>query len=343
MRETMTAFKGMMNTIRKQVHDNSKRILTIERKYKESQGRLEDDIVKTMDPKVLALDRRLEAVLNTTNENTEVVLSNKNESSQMLGMVNSISLRVGSVENRTVSLAQEQEDLRANSPCGACRAALTEEIVSTVMSRLQEAREWPTGTYGLPRTNTGCPEAAGVTWRTGVRKHDTEDDDASNQWTHGLHFDGGFWRGDMLQKFCMKTISSDGSGSWPSGSYCIFKKSSCPPGFQSGELFWDDEDDDNGNYRSGVLPDGIYNGNTLIRYCCRNDGSASSPISLPTGSPFYLFRYRQGCQRVDDMNVREEFFRWDDEDDDNKNRRQGAYPYDDGGSRDHRLHYCYYS
>ncbi|XP_078616292.1 uncharacterized protein LOC144884710 [Branchiostoma floridae x Branchiostoma japonicum] len=201
---------------------------------------------------------------------------------------------------------------------------------------------WPTGTYGLPRTNTGCPEAAGVTWLTGYRYHDTEDDDSSNHWTPGLHFDGGYWRNDMYQKFCMKTSSLQGYGNWPSGSYCIFKKGGCPSGFQNGEVFWDDEDDDNRNRVSGQLPHGQYNRNTLIRYCCRNDGSSNTYISLPNRSPFYLFRYRQGCQKVAGMNVREEYFRWDDEDDDNANRLQGAHPYDDGGSSNHRLHYCYY-
>ncbi|KAI8493807.1 hypothetical protein Bbelb_281540 [Branchiostoma belcheri] len=123
-------------------------------------------------------------------------------------------------------------------------------------------RKWPTGTYGLPRTNTGCPVAAGVSWCTGVRHHDTEDSTADNQWTNGMHFDGDFWKNNMKQKFCMKTTPGDGDGNWPRGSYCVFKKSGCPGGFQSGEIYWDDEDDDNKNSRSGVVPDGSYDSNT---------------------------------------------------------------------------------
>ncbi|XP_019637817.1 PREDICTED: sushi, von Willebrand factor type A, EGF and pentraxin domain-containing protein 1-like [Branchiostoma belcheri] len=204
--------------------------------------------------------------------------------------------------------------------------------------------EWPRGTYGLPKTDTGCPEPAGVTWRTGVRVQDTEDDDSNNRWSPGLHFDGNFWKNNVHQKFCMKTSSWEGYGNWPSGSYCIFKKGGCPSGFQRGELFWDDEDTiiNNKNSRSGELPDGKYDHNTLIRYCCRNDGNADTPAPLPHHNPFYLFRYKQGCQKVAGMNVREEYFHWDDEDDDNANRRQGAHPYDDGDSRNHKLHYCYY-
>ncbi|XP_035698123.1 uncharacterized protein LOC118431114 [Branchiostoma floridae] len=204
---------------------------------------------------------------------------------------------------------------------------------------------WPRGTYGLPRTNTGCPESAGVTWHTGSRFQDTEDDDANNYWTSGLHFDGDFWRDNMIQKFCMKTSYWTGHGTWPRGSYCIFKKNECPSGFQTGEIYWDDEDNpfNQRNSRSGSLPDGKYDRNTLIWYCCRNDGSANTRIPLPSRKPFYLFRFRQGCQKVLGMNVREEYFRWDDEDTINESDRHGAHPHDTGGSRNHKLHYCYYS
>ncbi|XP_066285437.1 uncharacterized protein [Branchiostoma lanceolatum] len=207
--------------------------------------------------------------------------------------------------------------------------------------------EWPCGWYGLPKTNTGCPEPAGVTWRTGVRLQDTEDDNPNNRWTPGLHFDGGFWKNNMYQKFCIKTSRSEGSGNWPRGSYCIFMRHGCPIGFGIGEVFWDDKDSidifhKNKNHWKGELPDGIYDHNTLIRYCCRNDGNANTRILLPNRSPFYLFRYRQGCQQVAGMNVKEEYFHWDDEDDNNGNRRRGWHPYDDGDSNNHKLHYCYY-
>ncbi|XP_078571562.1 uncharacterized protein LOC144859147 [Branchiostoma floridae x Branchiostoma japonicum] len=140
----------------------------------------------------------------------------------------------------------------------------------------------------------------------------------------------------------MKTKNEEGDGDWPSGNYCIFKKGNCPGGFQSGWLFWDDEDDDNKNSVGGELPDGNYDRDTMIRYCCRSDGNVDTPIVLPNRKPFYLFRFKGGCQQVKHMSVREEWFRWDDEDDDNKDDRRGAYPYDDGGSKNHRLYYCYY-
>ncbi|XP_035688654.1 uncharacterized protein LOC118424220 [Branchiostoma floridae] len=207
---------------------------------------------------------------------------------------------------------------------------------------LPYTNKWPTGTYGLPRTNTGCPIAAGARWRTGFRYHDTEDNDSNNKWIPGIHFDGNLCKNNMKQKFCMKTKNEEGDGDWPSGNYCIFKKGNCPGGFQSGWLFWDDEDDDNKNSVGGELPDGNYDRDTMIRYCCRSDGNVDTPIVLPNRKPFYLFRFKGGCQQVKHMSVREEWFRWDDEDDDNKDDRRGAHPYDDGGSKNHRLHYCYY-
>ena len=39
--------------------------------------------------------------------------------------------------------------------------------------------------------------------------------------------------------------------------------------FAEGYVKWDDEDDLNRNDWQGVLPDGVYNEDTLQRFCCR--------------------------------------------------------------------------
>lgn len=57
---------------------------------------------------------------------------------------------------------------------------------------------------------------------------------------------------------------------WPSGGYCILKKGDCPSGFEPGYRFWDDEDNNNKNSYSGILPDGSYGGNTGIYFCCKD-------------------------------------------------------------------------
>jgi len=40
-------------------------------------------------------------------------------------------------------------------------------------------------------------------------------------------------------------------------------------GFSNGYLYWDDADESNKNTFAGILPDGTYNSNTKIYYCCK--------------------------------------------------------------------------
>ena len=48
----------------------------------------------------------------------------------------------------------------------------------------------------------------------------------------------------------------------------------------------------------GTTPDGEYDRNTRINFCCRNDGSATRAIELPTTSPFHLLKSGDQCQKV---------------------------------------------
>ena len=133
-------------------------------------------------------------------------------------------------------------------------------------------------------------------------------------------------------------------GPWPSGSYCIVKLSApCPGGFEEGYLFWDDENDNNDNYVRGDVPDGTFDTNTLIKYCCRSDGNITTPISLPNTEPFVLLQQSDdGCQQVQGMSVSSEWVFTDDENDCNLNRKSGSTPYVEG-ARDFRVYYCYYT
>ena len=90
--------------------------------------------------------------------------------------------------------------------------------------------EWPEGKYGLPKTNSGCPVAAPFVWKTGWRKHDTEDRDSDNQWSSNNHFPLWYNKNNMQQHFCMKDFTSHSTRPWPRGNYCIFKKGTCPAG-----------------------------------------------------------------------------------------------------------------
>lgn len=116
------------------------------------------------------------------------------------------------------------------------------------------------------------------------------------------------------------------------------------PGFIEGWIKWDDQDALNGNEVSGEVPDGVYDHNTLIYYCCREDGDPTVPILLPTEDPFFLFRKNGQCQAVEGMTLIEEWFRWDGEDNfvDFTKYSDGSVPFMDSRDDDHKLYYCYY-
>ena len=87
---------------------------------------------------------------------------------------------------------------------------------------------------------------------------------------------------------------------WPDGKYCIYKKGhSCPSGLEEGFVIWDDENKDNKNSKVGDLPEGLYNEDTKIFFCCSTSGSANREIVLPNKSPFLLFAYESIlCQKA---------------------------------------------
>jgi len=60
------------------------------------------------------------------------------------------------------------------------------------------------------------------------------------------------------------------SSMWPPGNYCILRRGgTCPAGFTDGYRRWDDEDTVNINFASGTLPDGTYDANTAMQFCCK--------------------------------------------------------------------------
>ena len=117
-----------------------------------------------------------------------------------------------------------------------------------------------------------------------------------------------------------------------------------PSGFGDGYIYWDDEDGKNNNWYSGQLPDGGYGRNTLIYYCCRDDGYATNAIYLPTDTPFVLLKFGTHlCQYVYGANAREEFFRWDTEDDSPNAEAKGNHPFLElDGGKNLKVHFCYY-
>ncbi|XP_072014749.1 uncharacterized protein [Amphiura filiformis] len=189
------------------------------------------------------------------------------------------------------------------------------------------------GTYGLLKPTTGCPSQ----WATGQRYHDTEDNNSSNAWSSPCHMSGSYNTNNMYQHFCMKTIDKAGTddGSWPTGQYYML----------GGAVYWDDENDNNMNSYSGELPDGIYDTNTRIEFCCQTSGHTSNPIYLPTDTSFFLFKFNNECQQVDGMQATSEYFHWDTQDvlfNSNDDYVTGYYPYEGVVYDGIRLEFCYY-
>ncbi|XP_078339223.1 uncharacterized protein LOC144627150 isoform X3 [Crassostrea virginica] len=198
-----------------------------------------------------------------------------------------------------------------------------------------ELVEWPFGTYTLVKPKAGCPTG----WLEGWRHQDNEDGDNINSLAYGHHFYGSFGR-NLQFYYCTRDPNQfSGRRYWPSGNYCILKHGlSCPTGFLTGSVYWDDEDRNNKNSYDGVLPSGDFGRNTRIDYCCREDGRYNTKVQLPTSKPFYLLRFTSPCQMVEGMYVREENVQFDDEDHNNKNSISGKVPMGANGGRNQQLY-----
>lgn len=191
---------------------------------------------------------------------------------------------------------------------------------------------WPEGTFGLPMPKTGCPVgSSNGEWETGTRTHVTEKGSHASDNVHLAGIDSAPAE-HVVQLFCMKMFyPKEDDYKWMPGKYCIFKKGDCPEKFHVGYVLWDDAAtwfgrSDGRQNSKGVLPDGEYNYNTKIFYCCRNDGSPYSAIQLPSSAPFYLLKLGEVCQEVEGMTVAEEWVYWSDEKTTNLNTQDGVYP-----------------
>ncbi|XP_028403866.1 uncharacterized protein LOC114526459 [Dendronephthya gigantea] len=211
---------------------------------------------------------------------------------------------------------------------------------------------WPSGTYGLPKTTTPCPDMWIPGWRKQIMEDDKQPAETSLSTNLNMHMDVHLIGSALTRHFCTKT--SDGTKdttAWPAGNYCIYKKNQCPSGMKDGFIKWDDEDNpkSGSNARHGVLPDGEYGkhggvpSDTKIFYCCNDQGAWSQSIELPIDEPFYLLPYQSGnCQRVKNALSTLEFITYDTEEDNNYDDFQNSYAYKTGYKRLPTVYYCYY-
>ena len=101
------------------------------------------------------------------------------------------------------------------------------------------------------------------------------------------------------------------------------------------------------NTIKGHVPDGIYDHNTKIAYCCRNDRSPIQKITLPSRKPFYLLMYGRDCQLVKGMTSSVEWVFWDNNDwcrGCSRSLQQGGemHPRNKYDHENNKLYYCYY-
>lgn len=122
-----------------------------------------------------------------------------------------------------------------------------------------------------------------------------------------------------------------------------------------GAVQWDDKDILNVNQHGGILPDGVYNSNTKINYCCQSMGRWFDPIRLPIHRPFYLLPHNNStlprCQLVKWAVSRLEYIDYDTVDIKSVDKSSGNHVFLERirsssisplPSTFLRVHYCYY-
>ena len=117
-------------------------------------------------------------------------------------------------------------------------------------------------------------------------------------------------------------------------------------GFEDGSIAWDDHYGQDNNDVWGILPDGTYDSNTRIQFCCRNDGADINAILLPISKPFYLIKKGANCQRVKNTAVTSEYIEIDSSNVcaicDRSWQYSGNHPQNDYEGENNRIYYCYY-
>ena len=111
-----------------------------------------------------------------------------------------------------------------------------------------------------------------------------------------------------------------------------------------GYIYWDDEDTSNANDKMGILPEGTYNGDTKIYFCCRDQGNWYDPIELPVSVPIFLLPYNsKNCQRVKWAMSKQEYITFDTDNYQNRDHFQPRHVYVENTGNDlPTIYYCYY-
>ncbi|XP_069122410.1 uncharacterized protein [Argopecten irradians] len=207
----------------------------------------------------------------------------------------------------------------------------------------QYSTEWPFGSFSLLQPLAGCPSG----FESGSRMWHTEQT-STNEMSPGSNLKGFATGANVEWHFCTRVVFlpslSSSKNNWPRGNYCVMRFGGiCPEGFDEGNIFWDEEDSDvTDRQMNGTMPDGTFDVNSRIHFCCRNDDDPRNPIMLPRTKPFILFRYTlDECQEVFNMTFTKENTQFMDETFNNGDVAFGETPRKDGPPN-WRIYYCYY-
>ena len=117
---------------------------------------------------------------------------------------------------------------------------------------------------------------------------------------------------------------------------------------KEGSVTWDDENSRNNNRKKGTLPDGTYDENTMIKYCCQDEGHWYNAVQLPVDRPFYLLPHNSAsfknpkCQLVKWAMSWLEYIRYDTNDWKNSDELKGSHVFVHSGESLLTMYYCYY-
>ena len=282
--------------------------------FETNQSRIQDSFseFETMNT---SFQKRL-AVLETTQSSFQSITSVlQSEQAGFENTVTGLEAKLASVKGSLDSLARKQS---------ACEINLSK--VQTFQDSLVQ---WPGGYYALLQPRSGCPvDLAFFSGTHRYQKVHTEEEDTTD--THSSAFlpttkFHANHKNFMTIELCEVTRVFN-SASWPSGSFCIHQlvHKPCPSGFSGGSMFFDTEDRSHSSEGRNNI--GYGGRNLKLFFCCKRSGSTSTPMTLPTSSPFFLYRYGGTCQAVRNMRYTEEHIRFDTEDKNNEDKVSGRYP-----------------
>ncbi|KAK3760611.1 hypothetical protein RRG08_058609 [Elysia crispata] len=277
----------------------------------------------------------------TANDLLDVLLTTK---ARLQDKVNNNTMEISEINDQLEDLAEQE---RNRSRVIDDRLATSERARDSVMHRLLFPEiPWPSGRYALLQPATGCPlDLRFYAGNTGYFTMHGESSQGhsktfANPETHLAKPVVNTSGSDIFVtlRFCTSNTIAN-SIPWPKGEYCIHSvDNSCPTGFSRGSIAVDTEDTNNKDAKGGNHP---YYAPSDLRFCCIKSGAYSSPMVLPTETPFYLYRYQSPCQVIAGMKVQLDYFEIGVES--RSNAASGACPYSIFKTKSRRFELCYYS